>query len=228
MITFHVISIFPNIFSSYFNESILKRSQKKKIIKIKIYNIRSFAKDKHKTADDSPYGGGPGMVMKIEPLLKAVVSALRQKNKQTKAVIFSATGKQLNKETARKWGSKYKDIILICGHYEGIDARLKSILKSMKVDVEEISVGPYILSGGELAAMIVVDAISRHIPGVLGKIDSLEENKGSYPVYTRPELFEFTPPGRGKKSKKYRVPQVLLSGDHKKISEWRMRYGKMI
>ena len=221
MTTFHIFTIFPNIFSSYFNESILKRSQEKKIIKIKIYDIRDFAEDKHRTVDDSPYGGGPGMVLKIEPILKSAVSALKSKNKKTKVVIFSAAGKQFNKEMARKWAGKYKDIILICGHYEGIDARLKSILKSMKADIEEISIGPYILSGGEAAVMVVVDAISRHIPGVLGKIESLEEKKGSYPVYTRPEIFKF-------RDKKYRVPKVLLSGNHKKISEWRSKHGKIV
>ncbi len=221
MITFHIFTIFPDAFISYFDTSILKRAQKKNIVKIKIYNIRDFAKDKHKTTDDSPYGGGPGMVMKIEPFLKAVVSALKKKNKQTKVVIFSAGGKQFSGEMAGKWAGKYKDIILICGHYEGIDERLKSILKSMKVDVEEVSIGPYILSGGELAAMVVVDAISRHIPGVLGKIASLEENKGSYSVYTRPESFKF-------KGKKYQVPKVLLSGNHKKISEWRSKHGKIM
>jgi len=228
MIIFHIFTIFPNIFSSYFNESILKRAQGKNIIKIKIYNIRDFAKDKHKTTDDRPYGGGPGMVMKIEPLLKAVISVLKQKNKQTKIIIFSAGGKQFKGETARKWASKYKNIIFICGHYEGIDARLNRILKSMKVDVEEVSIGPYILSGGELAAMVVVDAISRHIPGVLGKIESLEENKGSYPVYTRPEVFSAGGGSAfGGKGKKYCVPKVLLSGDHKQISGWRMNHGKI-
>jgi tRNA (guanine37-N1)-methyltransferase len=116
---------------------------------------------------------------------------------------------------ARDWAKKYKNIVLICGHYEGIDERVKKILRA-----EEISIGPYILSGGEIAAMATVDAISRHIPGVLGKIESLEEKKGSYPVYTRPETFIF-------KGKKYAVPKVLLSGNHKKISEWRIKHGKM-
>ncbi len=217
---FHILTIFPDIFSSYFNESILKRAQKSKLIKIKIHNIRDFAKDKHRTTDDRPFGGGPGMVMKIEPIIRAVGSIFNFKNKisnlKTKIIILSPSGKQFDQKIAREWSKKYEDIVLICGHYEGIDDRVKKILRA-----EEISVGPYILSGGELAAMVVVDAVSRHIPGVLGKSESLEEKKGSYPVYTRPDIFTY-------KNKKYSVPQVLLSGNHERISEWRNKYGKII
>ncbi len=230
MVNFHIFTIFPNIFSSYFNESILKRARDKKIIKIKIYNIRDFSEDKHRKVDDKPYGGGPGMVLKIEPLIKAVSSVFsklaKEKNK-TKAVIFSARGKHFDYKMARAF-SGLKHLILIAGHYEGIDERLKSTMKNLGLKTEEISIGPYVLSGGEAPAMVLIDAVSRHIPGVLGKLESLEEKKGSYPAYTRPEVLEYTPPGRGKKSKKYRVPKVLLSGDHKKISEWRAKYGKII
>ncbi len=220
MITFHIISLFPEVFDPYFSASIIGRAQDKKIIKIKTYNPRDFTTDKYRKVDNKSYGGGPGMVLMIEPILKAFTSIFNKNNRQAKVIIFSAAGKQFNKETAIKWAGKYKNIIFICGHYEVIDARLKNILKSMKIDVEEISIGPYILSGGEAAAMVAIDAISRHIQGVLGKIGSLEEKKGSYPAYTRPEIFIF-------KGRKYRVPKVLLSGDHKKISAWRKKCGKM-
>jgi len=222
MIIFHIITIFPDIFSSYFNESILRRAQEKKIIKIKIYNIRDFAKDKHKIADDRPYGGGAGMVMRAEPIIRAVESVLKKippkadRPRAEKIILFSAKGKQFNQETAFNWSKKYRDIIMICGRYEGIDERVKKVLKA-----QEISIGPYVLTDGEIPAMILVSSISRHIPGVLGKIESLEENKGSYPAYTRPEVFKW-------KGKKYRVPKILLSGDHKRISEWRKKYGKII
>jgi tRNA (guanine37-N1)-methyltransferase len=218
MKTFHVFTIFPKAFDSYLDASILGRAQKKKILKIKIYDIRKFAKDKHKTVDDRPFGGGPGMVMKVEPIVKAVNSALKRKikNKKSKIVLFSASGKQFTQSMARNWAGRYKDIVLICGHYEGVDERLKKALKDLGGRVEELSVGPYILSGGELPAMVVVDAVMRHVPGVLGKSESLEEKKGSYPVYTRPDIFVF-------KGKKYKVPPVLLSGDHKKIEKWRQK-----
>ncbi|MFH0803960.1 MAG: tRNA (guanosine(37)-N1)-methyltransferase TrmD [Candidatus Tagabacteria bacterium] len=225
MTTFYIFTIFPESFKSYFNTSILKRAQKKKIIKIKIYNIRDFAKDKYKSVDDRPYGGGPGMVMKIEPIVKAVISIKSKslpRRQAGKIILFSARGQQFNQKMAREWAKKNKDIVLICGHYEGIDERVKKILKACLPAgrAEEISIGPYVLSGGEAGAMVLVDAISRHLPGVLGKIESLEEKKGSYPVYTRPEIFEC-------KKKRYVVPRILLSGDHKKISEWRRKYDKM-
>jgi tRNA (guanine37-N1)-methyltransferase len=221
--TFHIISIFPEAFKSYFSSSILKRAQVKKLIKIKFYNPRDFTMDKHKKVDDKPYGGNPGMVMKIEPIIKAIGSILKIKSQisNLKIILLSARGKQFNQKIARNFAKKYKNIILICGHYEGIDERLKSVLRVTGYALQELSIGPYILSGGELGAMIIVDAISRHIPGVLGKIESLEEKKGSYPVYTRPEIFQF-------KGKKYKVPKVLLSGHHQKISEWCKKYGKII
>jgi len=211
--TFHIISLFPEAFKSFFSFSIIKRAQKNKLVGIKFYNPRDFTKDKYRTVDDKPYGGGPGMAIKIEPIVKAINSI---KSKSNKIVLLSARGKQFNQKMARDWVKKYKNIVLVCGHYEGVDERVKKILK-----VEEISIGPYILSGGEAGAMVLVDAISRHIPGVLGKIESLEEKKGSYPVFTRPEVFEY-------KKRKYSVPKVLLSGDHKKISEWRTKYGKIL
>ena len=230
---FHIVSLFPEAFKSYFDASLIKKARDKKIISVKIHNPRIFSRDKHKTVDDKPYGGGPGMVMKIDVIIRAVINVLNEINKKTnrtditvrtsrtKIILLSPSGKQFTQKTARDFAKKYQNIVFICGHYEGIDSRLKKILKDIGVKIKEISIGPYILGGGELAAMVIVDAVSRHIPGVLGKIESLEENKGSYPVYTRPEVFEY-------KSKKYRVPKVLLGGNHRKISEWRAKHGKII
>ncbi|MBI4119403.1 MAG: tRNA (guanosine(37)-N1)-methyltransferase TrmD [Parcubacteria group bacterium] len=213
---FDIITIFPKIFDSYFNESIIKRARAKKLLDIRIHDLRRFSRERHGKVDDKPYGGGPGMVMKVEPLARALGSILGIK-KQTLIVLLSASGKQFNAKIASDWAKKFKRIVLIAGHYEGIDERIKSIIHNSKFPIQEISVGPYVLTGGELPAMIVVDAVSRHIPGVLGKTESLEEKRYGIgvPVYTRPEVFEY-------KSRKYRVPKVLLSGVHKKIDEWRM------
>ncbi len=214
--TFHVFSIFLESIKGYTDSSILKRAQEKKLIKIKLYDIRDFAKDRHRITDDKPYGGGAGMVMKIEPIVKAVGSSLSLKFKaqSSKFVLLSPNGRQFSQKMARDWAKKYKNIFLICGHYEGIDERIKKILKDACFKPEEVSIGPYILTGGEIAAAVIIDAVSRHICGVWGRAESLEENKGSYPVYTRPEKFVF-------KKKVYGVPKVLLSGNHEKIGEWR-------
>jgi tRNA (guanine37-N1)-methyltransferase len=212
---FHLVTIFPESIKGYFNCSILKRGQKKKLIKIKYCDPRDFVKDKHKKTDDKPFGGGPGMVFKIEPIAKTIDSILKVKSQKSKVkiVLLSPAGRQFTQETARKWAKNYKNIVLISGHYEGIDERVAKIFRT-----EKISVGPYVLTGGELAAGVVVDAVSRHIPGVLGKKESLEEKRGllGAPAYTRPEVFEW-------KGKKYRVPRVLLSGNHAKIEEWRRK-----
>ena len=219
---FEIITIFPNIFKSYFSESIIKRAQKKGLVKIDIHNLRDYTSDKHKSVDDSPYGGGPGMILKIEPIYKAICSILRnpkskilnpkqiQNSKlpksKTKIILFSPKGKKFDQKMAKRF-SKLDQLIMICGRYEGVDERVAKYIAD-----EEISVGDFILTGGEIPAMIVVDAVSRFIPGVLGKNESLEEIKGSYPVYTRPEKFG-----------KWQVPKILLSGNHKKIEEWRKK-----
>lgn len=212
---FDIITIFPNIFDSYFNESILKRARKKRLIKIFVHNLRDFIKGARKQVDDSPYGGGPGMVLKAEPIYK-VVEAMKRKAKSAKrkrVILFSTRGKKFNSQIARRLG-KYDQLILICGRYEGVDERVAKHIAD-----EEISIGDYVLSGGELPAMVLVEAVSRHIPGVLGKYESLEEIKGSYPVYTKPAEIKLI------KKKKWKVPNILLSGDHKKIEEWRNKYG---
>lgn len=214
---FYIISIFPESFRSYLDSSILKRAQKRGLISIKIINPRKFTKDRYKTVDDKSYGGGPGMVIKAEPILKATHQLIGESvnRKKFKIILLSAKGRQFDQKLATKW-AKLKNIVFISGRYEGIDERVKKILRA-----EEVSIGPYVLSGGELPSMVLVEAIARHIRGVLGKNESLEEKRygSGIPVYTRPEVFEY-------KGKKYRAPKVLLSGNHKKIEVWRKKHKK--
>lgn len=212
---FHIITIFPEMFDSYLKESIIGRAIKNKLIEVKFYNPRDFIKalkNNYRPVDDKPYGGGPGMVMRAEPILKAVEAAFKKiKNKKVLTINFIPTAPKFTTESAKKI-SKYTDIVLICGRYEGIDARVDKILKTKK-----FSIGDYVLTGGELPAMILVDSISRQIPGVLGKYESLEEERvSSSEVYTRPEILKY-------KNKNYKVPKVLLSGNHKKIEEWKKK-----
>jgi len=210
--TFHIVSLFPQAFDSYLGESILKRAIEDKKIKVKFYNPRDFTKGTSYTdrrVDDKPYGGGPGMVIEALPVIKAIAKAKGNK-KKVKIVWFTPSGKQFDTAYAKDTAQKYSDIIFICGRYEGIDARVK---KAFRVD--EVSVGPFVLTGGELPAMIAIDCIARQVKGVLGDIQSLEESRIASPdVYTRPEVVEY-------KGKKYRVPKVLLSGNHKLIDEWK-------
>jgi len=228
MIRFDIIIIFPDIFQSYFSESIIKRAQQKKLVKINIHNLRDFTNDIHKTVDDRPYGGGPGMILKVEPICKAVQflrnkelriknKKQKHKNKKTKVILFSVKGKKFNQQMAQSF-SKFNQLILICGRYEGVDERVARHIADM-----EVSVGDYVLTGGELAAMVLIDVVSRHIPDVLGKLESLEEKRlgPGVPVYTRPEVFTY-------KKRKYRAPKVLLSGHHKKIEDWRKKHIKSI
>ena len=227
--TFHLITLFPESLASYLESSIVARAIKGKKIKVKFYNPRDFAvrpraKSRgawfYRQTDDKPYGGGPGMVLRPEPILKAVEKIkLIAKSQKLKVVIFSPNGQQFSNELADRVAQKIQHLILICGRYEGIDARVKKILRA-----EAWSVGPYVLTGGELPAMIVLDAVARRLPGVLGKDESVEERRGLAPsssrgeVYTRPEVLIY-------KNKKYRVPKVLLSGHHRKIDEWRAQGG---
>jgi len=209
--TFYILTIFPDIFTSYFNESILKRAQDKGIIKIKSINLRDYTDDKHKTVDDKPYGGGTGMVMKVEPIYKALKD-LKLTGK-SRVVLLTPQGKKFSHQTAKRF-SKYENIIFICGRYEGIDARVGKFID------EKISIGDYVVTGGELPAMVMLDSITRLLPGVLGNENSIKEETHAsigmieYPQYTRPEIFEIN-------GKKIRVPKVLLSGNHKEIAEWR-------
>jgi len=211
---FHIISLFPKMIDSYIKDSIVGRAIKAKKIKVDIYNPRDFSTDKHKRVDHKPYGGGPGMVMQAEPVLKAVAKAIGRK-KKVKIIIFSPSGRKFTNIYARELVEKNNHIILIAGRYEGIDSRVKKILKA-----EEVSIGDYILTGGELPALVVVDATARQIPGVLGNLESNEDERvASSEFYTRPEVLEY-------KGKKYKVPKILLSGHHKDIDEWRKRKSK--
>jgi len=219
---FNIITIFPEIFDSYFSESLIKRAFNKGLIKIGVHNLRKWTRDKHKTVDDRPFGGGLGMVLKVEPIYKAV-KELKKKNKgKNKVILFSPRGKKFTQKMAYQF-SKLDNLIMICGRYEGVDERVEKYVAD-----ESISIGDYDLMGGELPAMIVVEAVARLIPGVLGKPQLLKERitKGKgfieYPQYTRPEIF------LPDKKKKWQVPKVLLSGHHKKIQDWHKKYGKII
>lgn len=212
---FDIITIFPDIFNSYFSESLIDRARKKKIIKINVHNLRKWTSDKHKTVDDKPFGGGLGMVMKVDPIFKAVEKI--KKGKKTKVVLFTPRGKKFNQKMAYQF-SKLDQLILICGRYEGVDERVAKRIADI-----ELSIGDYDLMGGELPAMVVIETIARLVPGVLGKEQLLKERitkqKGfiEYAQYTRPEVFN-----------KWRVPKVLVSGDHRKIEEWRKKHRKII
>jgi tRNA (guanine37-N1)-methyltransferase len=223
MLIFDIITIFPEIFDSYLKVSIIKRAQQKKLIKINVHNLRKWTKNRHQTVDDRPYGGGLGMVLKIEPIYRAVQSLKSQiPNPKSKTVLFTPRGRKFNQKMAYQF-SKLNQLILICGRYEGVDERVAKYIADM-----ELSIGDYDLMGGELPAMVVIEAVSRLIPGVLGKPELLKERitkkKGfiEYPQYTRPEVFS------PKKGVYWKVPKVLLSGHHKKIEEWRRKHRKVI
>ncbi len=206
---FHIITLFPDAFRSYLKESILKRAIEDKKIKVSFHNPRDFADNPWKRIDRKPYGGGPGMVIEALPVIKAIAHAKGRKRK-VKIIFLSPGGEQFTNEYAEQVSQKYKDVIIVSGRYEGIDARVKEVFP-----MDEVSVGPYVLTGGELPAMIILDVISRRVKGVLGNADSVEERRiASHDSYTRPEVFTY-------KGKKYGVPKVLLSGDHKNIDEWR-------
>jgi tRNA (guanine-N1)-methyltransferase len=226
---FSIITIFPEILDSYLNEGMIKRAQGKKIIKIKKINLRDYTNDRHRSVDDSPYGGGAGMVMKVEPIYKALKKLkvnpsassgqrngklkINNRKAKTKVVLLSAKGKTWNQEMARKY-SKLDEVIFVCGRYEGVDERITNFID------EEISIGDYVLTGGELGAAVIIDSVTRLLPGVLGNAESpiaeshTEEGVLEYPHYTRPEVLTI-----GKKS--YKVPDVLLQGDHAEITKWR-------
>jgi tRNA (guanine37-N1)-methyltransferase len=209
---FDIITILPDAFG-YLDQSVLGRGQGTKKFSVKIHNLRDWTTDTHRTVDDRPYGGGPGMVMKAEPLVKAI-SAVKLKKKKAKVILFAAKGKNFTQAMARQW-TKLDQIILIPGRYEGIDERVLYYVD------EEISIGDYVLTGGELGAMVVVDAVARLLPGVLGKDESSHDESHrilgwlEYPHYTRPEVF-----------KRKHVPKALLSGDHTAIKKWREAHAK--
>ncbi len=234
MTAFHIISLFPESLESYLQASIIKRAQEKGLISIKYYNPRDFVTPSKKgqpltyedrRVDRRPYGGGPGMVIEALPVIKAIEKAVGKKLKtssvakslkgqndlkfKVKIIFFSPSGKQFTNEMAESF-KNYTDIVLVCGRYEGIDARIKKVFPMV-----DISVGSYVLTGGELPAMVVIDSVTRRISGVLGHDSSIEELRtSSSDVYTRPEVITY-------KKKKYSVPKVLLTGHHAKIDEWK-------
>lgn len=222
---FDVLTLFPAMFDGYFTESIIKRARERGLLDVRVHDLRDWAENKHNRVDDKPYGGGPGMVMQVGPFYRALKALKAVRNpkkpsKKTHVVLMAAKGKRFTHADAVRL-SKYDRLVLLCGRYEGVDERVTQHL----VD-EEISIGDFVLTGGELPAMTVIDAVSRHVEGVLGKSASLdreshsEEGVTEHPQYTRPEVFE---PKRGVR---WAVPDVLVGGDHAKIEEWRKKKQK--
>jgi len=235
---FDVITIFPNLFDSFKKEALIARAQKKKIISINTHNLRQFANDKRGTIDGRPYGGGAGMVFLPEPIMKAVKAVTlrrstpqgdKRRQRLSKVIVFSPKGKRFSQKLARTW-SKLDQVILICGRYEGIDERVAKYIAD-----EEISIGDYVLFGGEVPAMVVMESVTRLLPGAIGKQQSLEEESFNdagvmgkkqltqfleYPHYTRPEKLKIN-------GKIAPVPKVLLSGNHKRVDDWRKKQAKI-
>jgi len=216
-----VVTIFPEIIDAYMNASIMKRAQAKGVVSIYAHNLRDYTTDKHRKVDDRPYGGGAGMVLMPEPILRAVDAITKKapKTKKRKVIILSAKGKQYTQKMARTLAKNYSHLVFITGRYEGIDERVKKVLRA-----EEISMGPYVLTDGDVPAMAVVSSVVRLLPGAIAEESLSEESHGTedeceYPHYTRPEAIAF-------KGKKYRVPKILRSGDHKQIEGWRQKQRK--
>lgn len=216
-IQFDIITIFPQILDSYFTESLFKRGVENKIIKVVTHNLRHWTTDRHNTVDDKPYGGGVGLLFKIEPLYKALC-AIRRKKKH-RVILTAANGKRFTQRDAERLAG-YDQLIFVCPRYEGADARIEKFID------EKFSIGDYVLTGGELPAAVMIDAIARQIPGFVGKEESVagdshrETGYLEHPHYTRPEVFVT------KEGKKLRVPKVLLSGHHGEIEKWRERKAK--
>ena len=210
---FHVLTIFPELFKAnpYFERSIMKRAIEKKAVSIEAHDLRDWSVERHRKVDDTPYGGGPGMVLMVGPIHDAV-KAIKKKRPNAHVVLFSTRGKKLDDVVAKRL-TAHDDVIFICGRYEGVDERVADYVAD-----EELSIGDFVLTGGELPAIVTIEAVGRFIPGVLGKTESLEAIKGSYPAYTKPEVFKTA-------GEVWSVPPVLLSGDHKKIEEWRRGFG---
>jgi tRNA (guanine37-N1)-methyltransferase len=217
---FDILTIFPGMIEGYAKESILGRAQKSGLIDVKAHDIRAFADNKHNKVDDTPYGGGAGMVMAVQPIDKALKAV--KKRFGSRVILMSASGKRFTQEDAKRFAS-YKQVIFICGRYEGIDSRVEEHL----VD-ESLSIGDFVLTGGELPALTMIDATARMVPGVLGNAESLLEESHTdglleYPQYTKPEAYSFR---KGLKRLIAKVPDVLLSGNHKAISDWRKKNAK--
>jgi len=210
MLRIDTLTLFPKMFKGVLDESIIKRAKKKRLVKIEVHDLRRWSKDKHKKVDDRPYGGGPGMILSCQPMFDAV-SSLIKRSKQSKVILLSPQGKRFNQETVNRL-AKQKHLVLICGRYEGVDERVKQALVT-----DEISIGDYVLTGGEIPAMAMIDAITRMVPGVLGnkestKFESFQNGMLEHPQYTRPRVY-----------KNLKVPEVLLTGNHKKIENWKYK-----
>lgn len=215
---FEIITIFPQIFDSYFSESIIGRARKKGLINISVHNLRDYTVDKHRTVDDTPYGGGPGMVMKVEPIYKCIEkikSKVEGQMSKVKVILLSAKGKKFSQKEARRL-AKYDNLILICGRYEGVDERVAKYIAD-----EEISTGDYVLTGGEIPALVVIDSVTRLLPGSLGNINSLKSES-----YNKPDYLEYPQYSKPDNYHGWKVPKILLNGNHKKIEEWRRKHSK--
>ena len=214
---FHFLTIFPGMINGYISEAMLKRAKEKKLADYVAVNIRDYSKERHQKTDDRPYGGGPGMVMTPEPILRAYSKLKMKKGSKVKVIQLSPSGTMFTNAIAKKMAKTYTDVVFVCGRYEGVDDRVRKILKA-----DEYSIGDYVLTGGELPALVMADAITRQIPGVLGDQESLEEARIASPrVYTRPDVLLWPKAKKGEKQKKHKVPEVLVGGHHKKIEEWR-------
>jgi len=210
-----ILTLFPEMFQGPLTESLLKKAREKGLLNLNIINLRDFTSDKHKTADDTPYGGGPGMVMKVDVLYSAISSLKkkvesRESKLESRIILMCPTGKQLTQKRVKELAAE-GHLILICGHYEGVDERVRDLVE------EEISIGDFVLTGGELPAMVLVDAVARHIPGVVKESesvrkDSFYEGLLDFPIYTKPENYEDKT-----------VPEILLSGHHAEIENWRRK-----
>lgn len=215
MMIFDIVTLFPALFDAFAQESIVARAQEKRRIRLRTHNPRDFALDRHRTVDDRPYGGGAGMLMKIDPLVRTLKKIKRLK--RSRIILLSPSGTQFTQKKAVRLSRTYDQLIVICGRYEGIDARMKHYID------EELSIGPYVLNGGEVAAMAVVESVCRLLQGVLGNAVSLKDETWTggatkeYPQYTRPEVFDG-----------HRVPAVLLTGDHTRIALWRAKRGRTL
>ncbi len=223
-IHFDILTLFPHMIEPYVQDSILKRAQEKGLVSVALHDWRQFAADKHKHVDDTVYGGGSGMLLKVDPIVAQLqaIDALkarppRRAGRKTRVIMMSPDGKKFNHKQAVRLAAKYDRIVLIAGRYEGFDARVEEFVD------EKMSIGPYVLSGGELPALVIMEAVSRQIPGVLGHSEEAVANEtfaegtnvGEYPQYTRPDVY-VAPDGR-----ELKVPEVLLSGDHARIKAWR-------
>ncbi len=211
---YRIITLFPEAFTSYLSASIIKRAIDKKMIEVEFINLRDFGLGKRKQVDDSPYGGGPGMVIRVD-VMAAAITAAKKGWSRAKVVLLTPQGETFNQKKAKRLADKGQDLILICGHYEGFDQRIRPLVD------EEISIGNYVLTGGEIPAMAMIDSISRLLPNVLGTTESMDdesfsdENLLEYPQYTRPEIW-----------KSQKVPEILLSGNHQEIAAWRKKMKK--